>query len=99
MPEQLRPADKEIPVVTVTDDVLTQLEAPTRIEDLPAEVQRRAEMLVAAVDGDRERLFELRSLYLLRLHRASDDFGATEALRVVERVLATGTLEGASSAR
>jgi hypothetical protein len=54
-------------------------------------------MLIAALHGDRERLFELRSLFLLRLHRASDDFGASEGLRVVERALGMTTQDGMPS--
>jgi hypothetical protein len=80
------------------DDVLTELEAPTRSDDPRAELERRADMLVAALDGDRERLFELRSLFLLRLHRASDDFGASEGLRVVERAAAMISRESVLSA-
>lgn len=37
----------------------------------------------------REALEEMRSHYLDRLHRRSDDFAATEGLRAVERALAT----------
>ena len=86
-------------VMTVIDDVLAQFEAPTRRDDSGAERRRRAGMLAAALDGDRERLFELRSLFLLRLHRASDDFGATEGLRVVESAIAMITREGVLSTR
>ena len=57
---------------------------------------RRAEILLAALDGDRERLFELQSLFILRLHRASDDFGATEGLRVVESAIAMIIAEAVS---
>jgi hypothetical protein len=85
-------------VAVLKDDVLAQIEAPTRRDDPEAERRRRAEMLVAALDGDRERLFELQSLFLLRLHRASDDFGATEGLRVVESAIAMITQEGVLSA-
>jgi hypothetical protein len=86
-------------VATVlSDDVLAQIEAPTQRGEPAAELRRRTELLVAALNGDRERLFELRSLLLLRLHRASDDFGATEGLRVVERALAM-TREGVLSAQ
>jgi hypothetical protein len=41
-----------------------------------------------AVDDDRSQLEALRLHYLDRLHRASDDFAATEGLRIVERALA-----------
>ena len=73
---------------TLNDDVLAQIETPTRYGDPDEDRWRRAELLIAAVDGDRERLFELQSLFILRLHRASDDFGATEGLRVVESAIA-----------
>ncbi len=69
-------------------DVLAQIEAPTRGVDPGAERRQRAEKLIAALDGHRERFFELQSLYILRLHRASDDFRATEGLRVVESAIA-----------
>ena len=69
-------------------DVLTEIESPTSNRNPAAETRRRAERLVAALDGHREHLFELQSLFLLRLHRASDDFGATEGLRVVDRAIA-----------
>ncbi len=57
-------------------------------QDDPAAARRRdAEALLATVEGRRERLESLRLRYLRRLHRASDDFEATEALRVVERAM------------
>jgi hypothetical protein len=68
-------------------DLLDQVEAPVRGADPDALVRQRAEKLIAEID-DRERLFELRSLFILRLHRRSDDFGASEGLRVVERAIA-----------
>lgn len=86
-------------VTALMDDVLAQFEAPTQSDDSRAERRQRAQMLVAALDGDRERLFELRSLFLLRLHRASDDFGATEGLRVVERAIAKITQGSGPSAQ
>jgi hypothetical protein len=73
---------------TLNNDVLAQIETPTRYQDPDEERWKRAERLIAAVDGDRERLFELQSLFILRLHQASDDLGATEGLRVVERAIA-----------
>lgn len=86
-------------VTDLMDDVLAQIEAPTRRDDSGAERRRRAQVLVAALDGDRERLFELQALFQLRLHRASDDFGATEGLRVVESAMAMLTRERAHAAR
>lgn len=84
---------------TSMDDVLAQIEAPTQRGDPGAERRRRADMLIAVLGGDRERLFELRSRFQLRLHRASDDFGATEGLRVVESAIAAITHEDVLSAR
>jgi hypothetical protein len=75
-------------LTALDDDVLTEIEKPTLHKNPEAETRRRAERLVAALDGRRERLFELQSLFMLRLHRASDDFGATEGLRVVDRAIA-----------
>ena len=51
--------------------------------------RRRAQLLVQATDGDRQQLEALRGEYLRRLHLASDDFEATEGLRVVEPALTT----------
>ena len=84
--------------MTLIDDVLADLEAPTRADDPDAERWRRAQLLLAAIDGDRERLFELQSLFILRLHRASDDFGASEGLRVVESAIAMIIAEAALKA-
>ena len=84
--------------MTLIDDVLADLEAPTRADDPDAERWRRAQLLLAAIDGDRERLFELQSLFILRLHRASDDFGASEGLRVVESAIAMISAEAALKA-
>jgi hypothetical protein len=80
------------------DDVLAHLEAPTRAGDPESERWRRAQQLLAAIDGDRERLFELQSLFILRLHRASDDLGASEGLRVVESAIAMIIAEAALKA-
>jgi hypothetical protein len=79
----------------LNDDVLADLEAPTRSGDPDQERWRRAQLLLAAIDGDRERLFELQSLFILRLHRASDDLGASEGLRVVESAIAILIAEAA----
>jgi hypothetical protein len=48
----------------------------------------RAEELVAEAGGRREPLERIRGSYQERLRRASDDFEATDGLRVVERALA-----------
>ena len=84
--------------VALNDDVLADLEAPTRSGDPDGERWRRAQHLLAAIDGDRERLFELQSLFILRLHRASDDLGASEGLRVVESAIAMIIAEAALKA-
>jgi hypothetical protein len=55
--------------------------------DPAAARRRRAEVLVALAGGRKEPVEELQLRYLGRLHRASDDFGATEGLRVVEAAL------------
>ena len=47
----------------------------------------RAEALLADARGRREPLERLRASYQQRLRRASDDFEATDGLRVVERAL------------
>jgi hypothetical protein len=47
----------------------------------------QAEELVARAGSDRAQLEEVRSRYLDLLPRASDDFDATEGLRIVERAL------------
>lgn len=57
------------------------------VEDRAAERRRRARLLAAAADGDRQKLEDLRSDYLRRLHRTSGDFEATEGLRTVELAL------------
>ena len=72
------------------DDGLAWIEMPPEgdARDAPtAERRQRAERLVAVGGGDRDRLERVRSTYLRRLHRASDDFGATAGLRVVEAAL------------
>jgi hypothetical protein len=53
------------------------------VEDRAAQRRARAESLAAAAGGDRQQLENLRSDYLRRLHRTSDDFDATEGLRTV----------------
>jgi hypothetical protein len=75
-------------IAALKNDVLAQIEAPMPRESPDAARRLRAEMLLTALACNRERLFELRSLFILRLHKASDDFGATEALRVVEAAIA-----------
>jgi hypothetical protein len=64
----------------------TEVALPS-LEDRAAERRSRAELLAASADGDRQQLEDLRSDYLRRLHRTSDDFEATEGLRTVELAL------------
>ena len=72
---------------TLNDDVLADLEAPTRSGDPDQDF--KVLLVLAAL---------LRSLLMLRLHRASDDFGATEGLRVVESAIAIVIAEAALKA-
>jgi hypothetical protein len=63
------------------------LEVPPGGDDPAAGRRRKARDLAAALGGRRAALEELRSGFLRRLHRASDDFDATEGLRVTELAL------------
>jgi hypothetical protein len=49
---------------------------------------RRAEALVSRTRGDAALLEALRADYVQRLHHASNDFEATEGLRIIEAALA-----------
>jgi hypothetical protein len=71
------------------EDFFAQIQTPPQGEDPAAERRRRAEALVAVADWRREPLELLRSRFIRRLHRASDDFAATEGLRVVEAALSS----------
>ena len=73
----------------VGEEFFARTQTPPRGEDPAAERRRRAEALVAVADGRREPLEQLRSHFIRRLHRASDDFAATERLRVVEAALSS----------
>ena len=89
----------ERPLSTVVVDAVET--APGRVllddqdqfDDSPAVVDRaeqrhrQAKQLAVLVDGDREPLEELRARFQRRLHRASDDFDASEQLRTVELAL------------
>jgi hypothetical protein len=72
----------------VHDDLLT------RIETIPAgagaadERRRQVDELVEWSRAERAPLERLRARYLARLYEDSDDFRATEALRVVNAALA-----------
>jgi hypothetical protein len=67
--------------------MLCQLEATPAAVDPAADRRRRAEALATLAGGDRQPLNELRSGFLRRLHRASDDFDSAEGLRTVEAAL------------
>lgn len=69
------------------NEVLAQIQIPPRGDDPAASKRREAEQLVATVGGRRSLLERLRSRFLRRLHRASDDLEATEGLRVAEAAL------------
>ena len=75
-----------------SDEVLAWIQSPPDVGfppqdgDSAAERRRRAEAL-ASLAGGRVPLEELRSGFIYRLHRASDDFAATEGLRAVEAAL------------
>jgi hypothetical protein len=66
------------------DNLFAQNDSPPQGEGSGAERRRRAEGLVAIAYARREPLEELRARFGARLHRSSDDFEATEGLRVVE---------------
>lgn len=68
-------------------DVLAWIETPPEGDDPAAGRRRRAEQLVTVISGDRDVLEGVRSAFLRRLDRASDDFGATAGLRAVEAAL------------
>jgi hypothetical protein len=69
------------------DDFLARMRAAPLTSD-PADVRpQQVEALVHVVDGRRELLEDLRLRYQRRLHAASDDFEASEGLRVVEAAL------------
>lgn len=66
---------------------LRTLEVPPEGDDPAGERGHEASKLVAAVEGRREALDDLRARFLQRMRRASDDFGAIEGLRVTEAAL------------
>lgn len=69
------------------DHVASSVDVTPRDGDPAAARRRSAEVIAHLAGGRREPVEELRLHYLRRLHRASDDFGATEGLRVVETAL------------
>lgn len=80
--------DPSHPVVQFPgDDLLAQIQIPSQGEDPVAARRLEAEELVSMAGGRRKLLERLRSRFLRRLHRTSDDFAATEGLRVVEAAL------------
>ena len=80
------PTGDDVPVLE--DDLLARIEVLPEWDDHGAERRRSAERLLAITGGRREPLEQLRSRFWERLHRASDDFDATEGLRVTETALA-----------
>ena len=74
-------------VLDVARALLADLRRPSHDRDPEEHRRRRAEWLVTVAGGQREMLEELRLGFIGRLHRAGDDFEATEGLRVVERAL------------
>ena len=80
------PTWNDVPVLE--DDLLARMEVQVEWGDPGAERRRSAERLLAITGGPREPLEQLRSRFWERLHRASDDFDATEGLRVTEAALA-----------
>jgi hypothetical protein len=69
------------------DDLLRQIEIPPQVEDAAQERRARARALLAMAQHRRGPLEELRTRFAGRLDRATDDYGATEGLRVVEAAL------------
>jgi hypothetical protein len=69
------------------DDFPSVIEVSPRSGDATAARRRSADVLVGIARGRRDLLEELRLGYLRRLHRASDDYEATQGLRVVEAAL------------
>jgi hypothetical protein len=68
---------------TSSDELHARIDAIPEAPDPAWDRRRQAETLLALAGGRREPIEKLRSRYLQRLHRASDDFDATEGLRVV----------------
>jgi hypothetical protein len=73
------------------DEVLAWIQTRPEVQVPPqhdrAGERRRAAEALAAMAGGRAPLEAVRSVFIHRLHRASDDFEATEGLRVVEAAL------------
>jgi hypothetical protein len=69
------------------EDSFARIQTPPQGDDPATERRLRAEALVAVADGRREPLEQIRLRFIERLRRASDDFAATEGLRVVEAAL------------
>jgi hypothetical protein len=69
------------------EHAVARIQTPPQGDDPAAERRLRAEALVAVAGGRPEPLERLRYSFIDRLRRASDDFAATEGLRVVETAL------------
>jgi hypothetical protein len=66
---------------------VTALETPSTAASDSCSRRSQAEALVALADGRRDSLEQRRAYFQKRLHQASNDFDATEGLRVVEAAL------------
>jgi hypothetical protein len=85
-PTRVEESRREIAEI-LDDDHLVRMHGSALHGDPAIERRRRVEALVRAADGRREPLEELRFDLQQRLHAASDDFDATEGLRVVDDAL------------
>jgi hypothetical protein len=87
--ERSSPAEEAALDITVLlgKESFELIQTPPPGDDPAAERRRRAEALAALANGRREPLEQLRYGFIRRLHRASDDFAASEGLRVVEAAL------------
>lgn len=83
----------ERPTMAGLRTISTRLESPPTGDDTAAERRRQAQELVAAAGG-REGIKRLHAEFLVRLHPASNDWGATEGLRVTQEALELATRPG-----
>lgn len=68
-------------------DLLSQIQMAPAGDDPDATRRQLATTLAASADGDRQPLEQLRSGFIRRLRRVSDDFAASAGLRVTEAAL------------
>jgi hypothetical protein len=85
-PTRVEESRREIAEI-LDDDYLLRIHGSSLHGDPAIERRQRVEALVRAADGRRAPLEKLRFGLQQRLHAASDDFEATEGLRVVEAAL------------